>query len=264
MKLSQMAGAHIKPIAALKQRRDLVIDVWGPEGSGKTAFAASAAGKNGLFYQTLEVRRSNDTILKAAAGLKPGELVVGEYESEVPPSVNRDNEGAVKSFFQPQLQRFKNDMNQALKLGAGAIAWDKGIDLWELIRYSHFGKLLKVMQLKYGPANSEFVDLVSLPARSGASLIMINEEEDEWVDGPPDPTTGKVTRQSSGKKVRRAQDKTGYLTDVSLRMYKVVKPKLKFYAEIVECKPAPEYIGLVMETPTFAEVASLVRPEISW
>jgi len=256
-----MAGAHLKPLAELKPRTDLIIDVWGPEGSGKTAFGASAAGKRGLFYQTLEPRRSNDTLRKVVA--KPGELVVGEYESEVPPTVDRTQEAKVQEFFKPQLSRFKNDLAQALKLGAGVITWDKAIDLWEVMRYAHFGKLAKVMQLKYGPANSEFVDLVSLPARYGASLIMINESEDEWVDGPPS-ADGQRTRQSSGRQTRSAQSKTGYLTDISLRMFKVVKPSLKFYAEITECKSAPEYIDTVLENPTFAEVATMVRPDVVW
>jgi hypothetical protein len=235
-----MAGAHIRPVASIKPRTDLVIDVWGDAGSGKTFFGANAAGPRGLYYQTLEPRRSNDVL----AAVK-GEVVVGEYESEIPPSLNRTVEAEVKKFFQVQLTRFKNDLAQALKLGAGIVVWDKAIDLWEVIRYSHF------------------VDLASLPARTGATLIMVNEEEEEWVTTPPDPTTGKTGRQSTGRTVRKAQNATGYLTDISLRTYKTTKPT-RFFTEIVECKPEPGLIGGVHENLTFEELASMVRPGVDW
>jgi hypothetical protein len=245
-------------VSALKPRTDLVVDVWGDAGSGKTFFAANAAGPRGLYYQTLEARRSNDVL----AAVK-GEVVVGEYESEIPPSLNRTAEVDVKKFFQVQLTRFKNDLAQALKLGAGIVVWDKAIDLWEVIRYSHFGKLMGVMQLKYGPANSEFVDLASMPAHTGATLIMVNEEEEEWVTTPADPVTGKTSRQSTGRMLRKAQNATGYLSDISLRMYKTTKPT-RFFTEIMECKPEPSLIGSVHENLTFEELASMVRPAVDW
>lgn len=259
-KLSQMSGSHIKPVASLKPRMDLVIDVWGDAGAGKTFFGANAAGPRGLFYQTLEPRRSQD-VLSAAQG----QVVVGEYESDIPPTLNRTNEAEVKKFFQVQLARFKNDLAQALKLGAGIIVWDKAIDLWEVIRYAHFGKLMGVMQLKYGPANSEFVDLASMPARTGASLIMVNEQEEEWETVAADPNTpgAKATRQSSGRMTRKAQTQTHYLTDISLRMFKTTKPT-KFFTEITECKLEPSLIGSIHENLTFEELASMVRPAVDW
>jgi hypothetical protein len=133
----------------------------------------------------------------------------------------------------------------------------------------HFGRLMKVPGHLYGPANIEFAELVALPAARGASFIMINEQEDEWITRIS--ADGKETRGTSGRKIRKGQDRTGFLVDASLRMVRTdpVRDKkgnqtegVKFAAEIVECRRNPEYIGMKIDNPDFMSVRSLIKPEV--
>lgn len=263
-KLSDLRGPHIKPIEEVPIRPTVTLDVWGGEQVGKSHFALTADVPGGTFYQTTEAASLNGVLQKFGKR----DIVVAEYDSEIPPDVDRENGNAVSKYFKAELARFKSDLKMALDYGASVVVWDKAVQVWEIIRMVHFGRLMKVPGHLYGPPNVEWADLVALPGRHGASLIMINEEADEWVtriDGQ-----GKETRTTSGKKVRKGQDRTGYLVDASLRFTKTppVKNKkgeivtpLKFSVEFSECRRYPELVGSLIDGTDFATVKAMLAPE---
>lgn len=264
-KLSQLKGAHIRQIDKVAEDNTLIVDISGPEHGGKSHFAMAAAGEKGMFYQTLEPHASKTPLAK----FKDRDIVVAEYDSEVPPEVNRAKGADVQAHFQAMSGKFRTDLLAALKLAPGAkIVWDKAVNLWEVIRYAHFGKLTQVPAHKYGQANIDFTDLVTLPRRYGSTIIMLNEEDDEWVTRRTDKGE---SREPSGKKIIKAFKGTGYLSDARLRCWKEppirnaqgnAEGSARFKVTVIECRANPDLIGETLDNPTWQELCVLMKPDV--
>jgi hypothetical protein len=256
-RLDELVGTHIRNASEIPVLPQLTLDVWGPEHSGKSHFALTAAGSKGTFYMSTETK-SLDTVIQKFAGAGP--IRVGMYESDIPHGFDRTKYDQLQAYFRKVLANVKNDYELALKLGAATVVHDKSLGIWEIMRLAAFGKLEGVTAKNYGPLNIEFADLLDRAPKYGANLILINEEQDEWGNG----ADGK-SRQVTGKKIRKGQDRTGFLVDASLRTFKRrTTAGIEFGMEIIEARSAPYLIGTVLTNPTFADVAMLLKPEIDW
>lgn len=244
----------------------LNVDVFGPEQSGKTKFALSAPGPilHQLFGNTNEVERAIQLTLEETPGK---EILLAKYLSDVPPEISRSEWDKVKKAFQAQRQRVIADMKASKAAGIRSGIWDKGNEVWETVRYEHFGRLTKVPSHLYGPANTEFADIVKL--MDGLNFVLIHEDEEEWEDYKDDD--GKSKRRTTGRRVRKGNEKVGYLVDVVLRTFKVppvvvngeVKKEVQYMYEIVESRHQKSLIGQVHEGLTFPQLAMMVKPEVN-
>lgn len=262
MNLAAFRGTALRPISEVAVPPVVVLDAYGGEMGGKSHFACTAAGARGMLYQTFESHTAAGVVSKFA----DREIVYGSYESEMPPQISYDEPDEVRKYFRAQLERAKSDLDIGLKAGAGVVVVDKGTELWQVVRYAFLGGLKnkdRGGQLNYETPNMEFAEYIRKPAAKGASIIVINEDDDEWTTVLDEK--GREKRQTTGRILRKGVNKRNdplrYLVDASIRLFKSGTPP-RFFAELVECRQHPELNGMQLESPDFATVASLIKPEV--
>lgn len=194
---------------------------------------------------------------------KDKEILVGRYVDVTEYSDvtgKTGSKGDFKTFFGAQNDKFESAIRAAIKAGVRTVVYDKGTDLWESIRFEVFGAAATTGDYYRSIANNEWSRLVRLPIQAGRNLILIHEDDAEWGDTGELDDKGKMKRAPSGRRIRKGNEKTGFLVDVTLRAARVGS---RFLYEIVEAKKRPDLNGQVHEGLDFPTLAMLVKPDVS-
>jgi hypothetical protein len=254
LNLAALQGTKLQLAKDTPTMPSLIVDVYGPSGSGKSHFALTAPGpiSVSLFGAKNEL---DGTVQKFEADK---EVVIGRYIDAAEQPAGGKNQNM--EFFSAQNARFEKEVQAAMKAGVRSVVYDKGTDLWESIRYANFGAAATTGDYYRTIANREWSRLVQMVVQAGKNLVLIHEDDAEWGDtGERDEKTGKPKRQPTGRRIRKGNEKTGFLVDVTLRAF---RDKAKFYYEIVEAKKAPHLNGEVHEGLDFATLAMMVKPNV--
>jgi hypothetical protein len=232
----------------------LAVDIFGPSGSGKSHFAMTAPGP--IVYSLFGAKNEIDGTVQHFENEK--EIYVGRY-TDAQEHPNKDDKSAMKKFFEAQNDRFEKATMAALRAGARTAVYDKGTDLWEAVRFEVYGAAATTGDYYRAIANNEWARLVRMVVEAGKNLVLIHEDDAEWGDTGERDDKGKPKRQPTGRRVRKGNEKTGFLIDVTLRAF---RDKAKFYYEIVEAKKMPHLNGEVHEGLDFATLAMMVKPKV--
>lgn len=144
------------------------------------------------------------------------------------------------------------------------VVWDTASEVWEMLRLAHFGKLQQNPQLAYGPVNAEYKALVRMANIARKNLILVHQMSKEYkdVDGKP---------QETGNFKRTGNNKIDYLVHTYVRLHYdepvknvkgVVVTPGKFKTEILRSRFNPDVNGMVIDTPDFVTLMSLVAPHV--
>jgi AAA domain-containing protein len=250
---SALKGTSLEAASSMAPTHSLIVDIYGPPGSGKSHFALTAPGP-----VVVALFGAKNELEGVAEKFTEKQVLVGRYvdASEQTFGGKSDN----TEHFGKQNKQMEKDVMTALKAGARTAVIDKQTDWWEAIRFEYFGMAATTSDFHRSKANSEWSRQIRQIVELGKNLILISEEQDEW--GPSseiDEKTGKPKRQPTGRKIRKGNERTGYLVDVTLRAF---RQKDKFYTEIVQAKKNPLLDGTVHEGLDFSTLAMMVKPTI--
>lgn len=247
------AGMSISQDTPLEQ--NIAIRVFGPPGSGKSRFGLTAPGP--LFHALYGVKNELDSLIQEFEQEK--QIVLRRYV-DAGEKASDDDDTDLKKFFGAQNERFEKEARLAMRAGVRTGVYDKNTDVWEAVRYAMFGAAATLNDYQRAKANREYARLIRMWPENERNLVIIDEDDAEWVDGPPDEN-GKIKRVPSGRRIPKGNERVGYLVDVTLRAFREGK---KFFMEVTEAKKRPDLNGMILEGPTFTEVAMLVKPEVDW
>jgi hypothetical protein len=193
-------------------RSGVVIELWGPTGSGRTSLALSAPGP---IYLIQYHEKINGLVQKYAKSkeikiFKAGGTFIGE-----PDEIRLSAWGAMEAAESAYYDSFKH---------ARTVVIDTYPEAWELERLAEFGAPKPSsgpVQLNYGPPNNRWNSMVNyardMADEQGINVFWIGQTEDEWKD------TGGAFGKKTGKQVRvsnSAAAKVALKSNVRIELYK--------------------------------------------
>lgn len=212
-----------------RPKRGIMINIDGPEGTGKSSLALTAARIGPVAYA--------DSDQSADRAQRPEMPKGKKFVAKVLPIKYRAGIGeeAVKNSCLPAWKLAKNGTLEAAKDWAtGGVIADTATELWEILRLGVFGTLTPQGRTDrlYGPLNAEFRQWIRTITRHHMrNLIMINQMKDQYREGNK---KGESIR--TGELERVGFKELGYLADMTLRTY---KEDGEFKVRIEMCKLAP-------------------------
>jgi hypothetical protein len=257
----------------------------GLNGSGKTALAARAPKGQAIFSTDGGWSRA---ITPAKMEMTPEEFnsafQIAEYHLSVDLSADRlfaegerEKSDAAADQQAARVQRetwepFSRDVKGAFAdPSVRSLVWDQADEFNEYARLANFGKLEKNPRLGYGAVNQEYKGLVKLAVKHKKVLILIHQLSQAYKE-VTDPVSGKQKSvEDPGRFKRRGNEGVGFLIDSYVRCH-YNPPKRNAAGEVVEsqswmvtilsAKKNPEANGLVLESPSWADLMLFLAPDV--
>ncbi len=251
--LAAALAKRFSPITA-DDSPGLVLQLYGPPGSGKTDFALRAPGPVihfGFDYHGFK-RPANRLLAEYPEAMK---RVFPKTYSLKP----RDRKYSADDVAQEQTRNevllpFLEDFEYAVGNGARTLV----LDTFDLLRQTQiiarFGKLEQNSQTAYQEINAETARLIHTAREAGKVLILIVRMKEEYKETM---VNGKAISKSTGKLIPDANAKLAHAVDASLEM---TSTKAPFRLTIVDAKTNKAANGNTLDNPSFAEVASQLKP----
>ncbi|MCZ2113258.1 MAG: hypothetical protein LC131_05430 [Anaerolineae bacterium] len=175
--LATLQGLGFKDASTIRHRPRLIICTTGKEKTGKTELCLSApsnldpvTGREGIAYAGFDRPLEEAQVNKYR---KLGKKIYEKYYS-------MDNTAATQQDWTNLWLQFKADWEVMCSVSRTVIL-DTGTHAWELIRLARFGRLEKILPVKYGPVNNEFETLVKLPQKhNGLNCIITHRSKKEY------------------------------------------------------------------------------------
>jgi len=218
--------------AAMRQDR-LVINLQGGEKSGKTHFALTCPGP--IAYLDLDV--GLEGVVHKFADKK--EIYVKSFKFD----------GLTEAAIKVLWEDFKRSYNEALRdPKIKTVIVDSGTEVWQFVRLARFGRLDKILPVKYQEVNSEMRQLVRDGYAHPKTVVWIHKMKDEYVDNK---STGKMKMDGMGE--------IPYLVQVNMTTYYDAESRMH-HVRIDDCRQNADLFG--MELPAvglgFAEILELI------
>jgi hypothetical protein len=238
MNLSSSLQSRLE-LARPSLTRSAIISTVGPEGSGKTRFALSAAiaGKLSKAGRTVYIGMDRKPV-----GRSINELL--EKYGILRPKTNFKALMNGKAFSQDKGAKMWDELSGLLQdvladPGCGPTIVDTGTYMWALLRMARFGKLTQVLPHHYGPVNSELETLFYKAEEYGKILIVIHKQSKEY-------KAGKDGKENwTGRYERAGYSHMGFVANVSLEHYRTESQG--FGVRVLQNKITPELDGTVLE-----------------
>jgi hypothetical protein len=251
----------------------------GLNGSGKTALAARAPKGQAIFSTDGGWSRA---VTPAKMEMTPEEFnaafQIAEYHLSVDLSADKlfaegDREGSDKAADKQaaKVQRetwepFSKDVKQAFADdGVRSLVWDQADEFNEYARLANFGKLEKNPRLGYGAVNQEYKGLVKLALKHKKVLILIHQIGQAYKT-VVDPTSQKEKSvEDPGRFKRRGNAGADFLIDSFVRCHynqASETPEGRWKVQILNAKKNPEANGLVLQSPSWADLMLFLAPDV--
>jgi hypothetical protein len=244
----------------------------GPAGSGKSDFALTAPWPVGVIDidQGLEAGPIQH-VAERYPERSISELYVSSATATIPRGIDRANSEKLMPYYQQLYDQIVTDAWQAVEAGVRTLVIDGGSDLWEILRYAHFGRLEKVPGHLYVKANSEFRTFLN-NLKSHCNVLVTHKVKDVWGEGPngrqPVMVNGQVLTERAGF------GEMANVEDVGIS-HRYVKPELDpdthlvkkpgaFWVDITKCRQNPELVGTTWEGLDFQGLMAMVVPQYEW
>lgn len=245
----------------------LVIGIFGPQGSGKTRFCATAPDPIGVVPLD---RKSRFSIAKTMDEL--GKVVMMPNQDFI-----RHAEPLKLALLEPKQameyysEHCKKVMDAAFKLNSHkdiqTVVIDTGTQLWEDLLFKNYGRNQRIMPRDRGAANQDMIDFLN--AMTGKHLILTHKAAEIWSgEGDAGKPTGKFKLSGFGHLsyhstcVLEMKKNTLYNTETGSGGGKAWKWSL----DVVDCQAMPELEGpqgkdmLTDDAITFENLAACVYP----
>lgn len=236
------------------------ISIFGPEGSGKTRFAATAPGPIGLLPLDKKSKRTFETISKelGVQVLSPKEDFISAKDAIK--LAQTEDAAWVKQYY---TDIYNNILAKGVALAEHpqikTIVIDTATQLWDWLLFAHFGRKNQIETFMRGAVNQDMIDLIN--ALKSKNLILIHRASEEWKDTGEVDKQGKKKQAPSGKFKAEGFSKVGYYSTVTLELInkkKATTPDEKFQCKIITCQT-----NSLLEGQDMAEY-SLVGEEITF
>lgn len=158
----------------VQARRRLVVNLYGPEKSGKTHLALTAPGP--IYY-----------IIFDPNGEEIAKKMVRDYGREIFVTRMQVQRNANQTVWQAEWKSFTDAVDEALKSRTGTLVIDTGTEMYELKRLAAFGRESNVQHL-YAPLNRDIRNIFKSVYASNLNLIILHKMRDEYVN---DKKTGR-------------------------------------------------------------------------
>lgn len=172
-----LASHGFTDAAELRYRPRLTVCTSGREKTGKTRLCLSApsakdatTGREGIAYIGLD-RPLEPTLV--AEFTAQGKKIWQKY-------CNLDRSEATQADWVKTWLAVKADWEYACEI-ARTVILDTGDKAWELCRLARFGRVDKILPVKYGPVNNEFEQFIRLPQKhNGLNCIITHRYKKEY------------------------------------------------------------------------------------
>ncbi len=251
------------------------VSIYGPEGTGKTRFAATAPGPIGLLALD---KKSKRTFQKVASAMEKQVVVnkedyISGKDAIKLAMLDTNVEAQRKQIKEFYGKLFEKVMETGLALASHpdieTIVIDTATQLWDWIMFSHFGRRNQVESYQRGAPNQDMIDLIN--ALKNKNLVLIHRAKDEWKDTGEVDSQGRKKQAPSGKFQAEGFTKMGYFATVICELSaapKASEPDDKFKIKLVKCQPnsllegqdMAEY-GLRGESITWENVMTVIGAE---
>lgn len=226
-------------------RKSIVMTLDGNPNTGKTDIALQAPGPI-LIY-------SMDRGLKGVIEKYLSKKAIGVFNFSLPSTEDRTT-------YAPIWNAFHASYYAALKTPEiRTLIFDKGGDVWNLLRMSVLGGFSKIPSLKYEDANAMMRQLFKAAKEAEKNLIVTHEISKSYVTERSD--AGKDVSVWRGSFDREGFSKIGYLVDAEVTLQRDGKT---FSARFDTCKANMEIAGDEVELPKmrgFAEIMEQIEGE---
>lgn len=258
------------------RRPSAVFSIAGLEGSGKTDWALTAPKPLGYLSTDFGddgVIQKHDIRQAAYEGRGyPGQIIrpkKGDYKLNAPAPLKGKQAAETDQARQAregELARWIHDnfyvpfaADQQALIGAGVrtIVWDNAVDVWEYVRLSVYGRGATSRQDLQTEANAKFKELVRDANVAGVNLIMINHLKAEWESYE---SNGGTKWRKTDRLEMHGNDKNPFLVAASL-WTKFTSPAT-WSLTIKKCRDTPSMTGATFENQTFADVVSILMPDV--
>jgi hypothetical protein len=173
----------LKPIPGfqtkIEKKAEVVIGIYGPQGSGKTRFSATAPGPIGVVPLD---RKSRFTIAKTMEEWGRHDVYMPEKDfirHEEPLKIASMSPDNAKRYYGDHVHKV---MEAAYRLAASpdiaTIVIDTFSQFWENVLFKHYGRTNQIQPFLKGPANQDAIDLVT--ALSSKNVILIHKATELW------------------------------------------------------------------------------------
>lgn len=239
----------------------MVLDVMGPERSGKSDFACSIAEAypdKPTAYLALDFNYKGPVRRHRKLGSK---IVPAEFFYSLPqppPTSPKDNDfknrvNAIAGICRPVFKSFQNTLWEVLQSKAvGAVVIDNGSSLYKLCRFAMFGYIHRVPMHLYPKSTNAMLTILNQVRYSGKPVCWIHRQSEEWVNNEP-----------SGQFYRAGFKEVGYEVMASLQAERIEEGKHegKFAVEVLDSTFNNETVGhrFIGKNRTFRRVEEILR-----
>jgi hypothetical protein len=243
------APAFIRATSDVKRR--LIVNIQGPEGTGKDHFALTYEG-GPIYVHSFD--RGLEGVVQKFQSIR--EIYVAEYELQLQPGEGTEKEVSVAANI--VWEQYKANMmdSYASTRKEGLVLTDTGTETWELLRLAYFGKLTQVMPHMYAKPNAEFRDLVR-EGFNASNVAWLHKMKDEW-ENYTDAKGQEKSRRTGEKKAMMMNDMP-FLCQGSVQTWTEQKPTggLEFHATVLDkYRMNPDLVGAVINND-FNELLAL-------
>lgn len=178
--------------------------------------AIAARGKEGKTHKMLEapdpiVVFNSDYSLEGVVEKFPDKIVI-EYKVPIPDPDASDVDGGVKRIMTEHYNVFKK-ADKALDVvlrnpAVRTIAFDTATEFWEIVRLAYLGRLEKVIQRDFGPANSAMRRFLKKALDSDKNILFLQKMKQEWIG-----------KESTGNYIMSGFGDVEYIAQVVMRPF---------------------------------------------
>jgi RecA/RadA recombinase len=256
--LSAALAARFKPVEK-DTSPGVVIEITGLPGTGKTDLALRAPGPVIHFGFDYHGARRAASRLTSAYAEKMARVVTRTY-----PLSPRDRKREADDVASEQMRKevlipFLEDFEFAVENGVRSIVIDT-LDLMKQAQViSRFGKLESNSQLAYGEINAETAKIIHTARQAEMVVVLITRMKEEY--RPVTLPNGKKGSEATGRMVKSSNVATSHAVDAWIE---TLVDGREFKVRIVDAKTNKSANGMVLDSPEFAQVCNLLKPDVDY
>lgn len=243
------------------ERTGTVLDVMGPERSGKSDFACSIAiDFSPTVYLALDYNYLAPVKRHRRLGYKIQTAEFFYSLPSAPPTSPKDKDfekrvNEVAGICRPVFRSFTETLWECLRSPkVGSIIIDNGTSLYKLCRYAMFGYVHKVPRHLYAKSSNAMTTIINQVRYSGKNVCWIHRQSEEW---------DEKTQKPTGEFYRSGFKDIAYEVMASLQAY-YNEEKERFGVEVLDSTFSAGMVGRKFSGSkrTFAHVAAALQAEV--